>query len=94
MKLTSLLQLVDKLKQVGKIDNLQQVEAFLAVQRGAVVVNITVCILQAPDEFLDAIMFSLMTDPVRLPSGHIVDKPVIMRHILRYGIDLVLCKCI
>ena len=32
-------------------------------------------------------MFSLMTDPVRLPSGHIVDKPVIMRHILRYDVS-------
>lgn len=32
-------------------------------------------------------MFSLMTDPVRLPSGHVVDKPVIMRHILRYDVS-------
>ena len=30
MKLTSLLQLVDKLQQAGKIDNLQQAVAFLA----------------------------------------------------------------
>lgn len=51
------------------------------------VVTSAVCTLQAPEEFLDAIMFSLMTDPVRLPSGHIVDKPVIMRHILRYDVS-------
>ena len=31
MKLTILLQLVDKLQQIGKIDKLQQVCAFLAV---------------------------------------------------------------
>ena len=31
MKLTSLLQLVNKLQQAGKIDNLQQAVAFLAV---------------------------------------------------------------
>ena len=32
-------------------------------------------------------MFSLMTDPVRLPSGNIVDKAVIMRHMLRYDVS-------
>ncbi|XP_028402978.1 ubiquitin conjugation factor E4 A-like isoform X2 [Dendronephthya gigantea] len=42
---------------------------------------------EAPEEFLDAIMFSMMTDPVRLPSGNIVDKAVIMRHILSDPMD-------
>lgn len=38
----------------------------------------------APDEFLDPIMGTLMKDPVRLPtSGQIVDRPVIARHFLR-----------
>lgn len=28
-----------------------------------------------------------MTDPVILPSGHIVDRPVIMRHLLNTPTD-------
>ncbi|PVD37577.1 hypothetical protein C0Q70_00173 [Pomacea canaliculata] len=37
----------------------------------------------APDEFLDPILGTLMTDPVRLPSSStIVDRKVIARHIL------------
>ena len=39
----------------------------------------------APDEFLDPIMGTLMRDPVLLPtSGNIVDRTTIARHILRY----------
>ena len=38
----------------------------------------------APDEFLDPIMGTLMKDPVLLPtSGNIVDRAIISRHILR-----------
>ena len=37
----------------------------------------------APEEFLDAIMGTLMKDPVLLPSGNIVDRSTIARHILR-----------
>ncbi|RUS77798.1 hypothetical protein EGW08_014437 [Elysia chlorotica] len=37
----------------------------------------------APEEFLDPIMGTLMTDPVMLPSSrNIVDRNVIARHIL------------
>lgn len=37
----------------------------------------------APDEFLDPIMSTLMTDPVILPSSHVtVDKTTIQRHLL------------
>ncbi len=36
-----------------------------------------------PDEFLDPVMSTLMTDPVRLPSsGQIMDRAVITRHLL------------
>lgn len=39
----------------------------------------------APEEFLDPIMGTLMRDPVLLPSSkNIVDRAVIARHILRY----------
>ena len=41
-------------------------------------------IAEAPDDFLDPIMGTLMTDPVLLPSsGMIVDRSTIARHILR-----------
>lgn len=37
----------------------------------------------APEEFLDPIMSTLMTDPVVLPSSHvIVDRTTIARHLL------------
>ncbi|XP_011405143.2 PREDICTED: ubiquitin conjugation factor E4 A-like [Amphimedon queenslandica] len=37
----------------------------------------------APDEFLDPLMGTIMNDPVTLPtSGNVVDRTVIMRHLL------------
>jgi len=35
-----------------------------------------------PDEFLDAVLKSLMTDPVRLPSRKVMDRKNIQRHLL------------
>jgi ubiquitin conjugation factor E4 B len=40
-----------------------------------------------PEEFRDPIMDTLMSDPVRLPSGIIVDRPVIIRHLLNSSQD-------
>lgn len=41
-------------------------------------------LMDAPEEFLDPIMGTLMTDPVMLPdSKNIVDRNIIARHILR-----------
>ena len=37
---------------------------------------------EVPDDFLDPIMGTLMTDPVRLPSGDVMDRSNIMRHLL------------
>ncbi len=37
---------------------------------------------EVPDEFLDPITADLMDDPVKLPSGHSVDRAVISRHLL------------
>jgi ubiquitin conjugation factor E4 B len=37
----------------------------------------------APDEFLDPLMATLMSDPVELPSSHnIIDRITIKRHLL------------
>ena len=40
--------------------------------------------IQAPEEFIDPIMGTVMTDPVILPSsGNTVDRSTIVRHLLR-----------
>lgn len=36
----------------------------------------------APDEFLDPVTFTIMSDPVTLPSGVNIDRPTIQRHLL------------
>lgn len=41
----------------------------------------------APDEFKDPLMDTLMSDPVLLPSGQIMDRSVIMRHLLNSNTD-------
>ncbi|XP_023696867.1 ubiquitin conjugation factor E4 B isoform X2 [Paramormyrops kingsleyae] len=41
----------------------------------------------APDEFKDPLMDTLMTDPVRLPSGNVMDRAVILRHLLNSSTD-------
>ncbi len=40
-------------------------------------------VMDAPDEFLDPIMSTIMRDPVMLPtSGNIVDRSTITQHLL------------
>uniref|UniRef100_A0A2S2NI79 Ubiquitin conjugation factor E4 B n=2 Tax=Aphidini TaxID=33387 RepID=A0A2S2NI79_SCHGA len=42
----------------------------------------------APDEFRDPLMDTLMDDPVTLPSsGKVMDRPVIIRHLLNSQTD-------
>ncbi|KAI1301826.1 Ubiquitin conjugation factor E4 B [Halotydeus destructor] len=41
----------------------------------------------SPEEFRDALMDTLMEDPVVLPSGHVVDRPTIARHLLNSPTD-------
>jgi len=41
-----------------------------------------------PDEFLDPIQYTLMKDPVILPSSKVtIDRPVIIRHLLSDSTD-------
>ncbi|KAI3936858.1 hypothetical protein MKW92_033568 [Papaver armeniacum] len=42
---------------------------------------------EIPAEFLDPIEFTLMRDPVTLPSTKTVDRAVILRHLLNYKTD-------
>ena len=47
--------------------------------------HIIIIWLQAPEEFLDPVTQEIMLDPVRLPtSGKVMDRPNIIRHLLRY----------
>jgi len=41
----------------------------------------------APEEFRDPLMDTLMEDPVLLPSGKIMDRAVILRHLLNSSTD-------
>lgn len=36
----------------------------------------------APDEFLDPITYTIMQDPVKLPSGAVMDRPNVLRMLL------------
>jgi ubiquitin conjugation factor E4 A len=64
--------LPEKVEQLGKkVQRLAQAEADAEIPAEDV-----------PDEFLDPIMSSLMTDPVILPSGYTMDRSVIARHLL------------
>lgn len=41
----------------------------------------------APDEFKDPLMDTLMVDPVMLPSGVVMDRAIITRHLLNSQTD-------
>ncbi|XP_022667350.1 ubiquitin conjugation factor E4 B-like isoform X2 [Varroa destructor] len=41
----------------------------------------------APEEFRDPLMDTLMEDPVLLPSGHTIDRATIVRHLLNSATD-------
>lgn len=47
-----------------------------------------ILIENAPEEYLDQLMYTIMTDPVRLPSsGNIVDRLTISQHLLNDETD-------
>ena len=41
----------------------------------------------APNEYKDPLMDTIMEDPVVLPSGHVMDRSVIIRHLLNASTD-------
>lgn len=41
----------------------------------------------APDEFKDPVMDTLMEEPVKLPSGNVMDRKHIVRHLLSSQTD-------
>ncbi|XP_045476375.1 ubiquitin conjugation factor E4 B isoform X2 [Harmonia axyridis] len=80
-----------RLQRIG-IKSTSELEQFqaLAVKANKVWINNQKTddwMADAPDEFKDPLMDTLMTDPVRLPSGQVMDRAVIMRHLLNSSTD-------
>ncbi|KAG8228381.1 hypothetical protein J437_LFUL008230, partial [Ladona fulva] len=76
----------------AKIKNPSQVERFNELAKKAeymVIQNLKkeVDYGDAPDEFRDPLMDTLMDDPVKLPSGKVMDRAVITRHLLNSCTD-------
>lgn len=49
--------------------------------------NTSIDYSDAPESYKDALMDTLMDDPVMLPSGNVCDRSVIMRHLLNSRTD-------
>ncbi|CAH0393834.1 unnamed protein product [Bemisia tabaci] len=69
-----------------------EIEKFCALARRATEIAIQnnkreIDYSDAPDEFRDPLMDTLMEDPVMLPSGKVMDRPVIIRHLLNSSTD-------
>jgi hypothetical protein len=45
------------------------------------------CVSECSLFVIDPLMDTLMEDPVMLPSGKVMDRPVIMRHLLNSSTD-------
>ena len=62
---------------------------FIAQCSAAAAVNLEVAaeLGEAPDEFRDPILDTIMLDPVRLPSGHVLDRATVMSHLLSNDTD-------
>ncbi|KAM0732007.1 Ubiquitin conjugation factor E4 B [Formica fusca] len=65
-----------------------EIENFVALaERAAVIARDNRARGDAPKEFRDPLMKTLMEDPVKLPSGIVVDKAVIIKHLLNSATD-------
>ncbi|CAA9998747.1 unnamed protein product [Nesidiocoris tenuis] len=74
------------------IKSISEVEKFLALAKRAQEISIMnmrkeVDFSDAPDEFRDPLMDTLMEDPVLLPCGQVMDRCVIIRHLLNSATD-------
>ncbi|XP_039301602.1 ubiquitin conjugation factor E4 B isoform X2 [Nilaparvata lugens] len=68
---------------IEKFRNLIQQATEIAIQN----IKREVDYNDAPDEFRDPLMDTLMDDPVQLPSGKVMDRSVIVRHLLNSSTD-------
>ncbi|KAG8434802.1 hypothetical protein GDO86_012957 [Hymenochirus boettgeri] len=84
-------EVISKMKKAG-IKSTIAIEKFkLLAEKVAEIVNrnarAEIDYSDAPDEFRDPLMDTLMTEPVRLPSGTIMDRSIILRHLLNSSTD-------
>ncbi|XP_041002571.1 probable ubiquitin conjugation factor E4 [Juglans microcarpa x Juglans regia] len=81
----------DVLRRIG--ENVRVIQEFVQLGAKAKVaaseaMDAEAALGEIPDEFLDPIQYTLMKDPVILPSSRItVDRPVIQRHLLSDNTD-------
>ncbi|XP_014272947.1 ubiquitin conjugation factor E4 B isoform X2 [Halyomorpha halys] len=76
----------------ARIKTASEVERFRALAAQAYEISVAnikreVDYNDAPDEFRDPLMDTLMDDPVLLPSGKVMDRYVIIRHLLNSSTD-------
>lgn len=76
----------------ARIKTASEVERFRALAAKAYEISVAnikreVDYNDAPDEFRDPLMDTLMEDPVLLPSGKVMDRYVIIRHLLNSSTD-------
>lgn len=69
--------------EIEQFRNLQERVEHLVIEKQKAEVDYG----EIPDEFRDPLMDTLMTDPVQLPSGNIMDRKVILRHLLNSQTD-------
>ena len=74
------------LKSQHKIDSFriltQNVERIVKTKK-----QLDIDLSDAPNEYKDPLMDTIMEDPVVLPSGHVMDRSVIIRHLLNASTD-------
>jgi len=70
--------------QLASAQEVLQLKGMLEAVQGAVASHVDLDALadEAPEEFLDPLLSTLMRDPVRLPSGGILDRATIAQHLL------------
>lgn len=69
--------------EIEQFRNLQERVELLVIEKQRAEVDYG----EIPDEFRDPLMDTLMTDPVILPSGTVMDRKVILRHLLNSQTD-------
>ncbi|KAL5014805.1 hypothetical protein ScPMuIL_009075 [Solemya velum] len=69
--------------EIARFKHLQQNVMKLVVQKQKAEIHFG----DIPEEFKDPLMDTMMNDPVILPSGTIMDRPIIVRHLLNSQTD-------
>ena len=84
--------LTEALVRLKKTSSLNELEVLQWEEMSSKIEKVKAAIVEmdfgdVPEEFTDALMGSLMEDPVILLSGHIVDRSIISRHLLNSNTD-------